>query len=106
MQVKVIPADDTAPVRTVAARSQDINELVGGYVMSHPVPERQDVIALLNEDGKRLGLPLNRRATELLAARMFAGDYVVGDVVLAGFDQIAGRLVSCPPNVDPELVLA
>ncbi len=42
----------------------------------------------MNEDGKIEGLPMNHKATELAAKRLFKGDYIVGNVLVCETGQI------------------
>jgi hypothetical protein len=62
----------------------DVQALVGGFVESIGLPNGD--LMLLNEDGKRLKLPLNPQAT-LLARAVIGADSIVGNVLV------------CPPSL-------
>ena len=106
----LIPADDALPVREVVLSADEsgctldsLQEFVGGNIETIPFPARGDVAPYFNEEGKLLGLPANRRATQVLAASMFADDYVAGDCVLAGFDADRGQTVALPGDFQLKL---
>ena len=39
---------------------EEMQALVGGYIEAVPLSEKEPVVAVVNEDGKNLGLPYNR----------------------------------------------
>jgi hypothetical protein len=103
MRVIVIPADGDEPVREVDVPDTlaALQGLVGGRIETGiPFPGRQDITPMFNEDGKRLRLEPNARATDLLAPKMFLSDFIAGDCLLIGFDQVAGRAVDCPLRIE------
>ena len=57
-----------------------LQETVGGYIESIGTPDGR--VMILNEDGKRLQLPYNARATTLMVSRLRFDDYIVGDVLI------------------------
>jgi hypothetical protein len=69
-----------APHNGVAFTLQELQGFVGGYLESLRAPDGR--IVFLNEDGKRLQLPVNAAASYLLRPMLLAGDVIVGDVVL------------------------
>jgi hypothetical protein len=86
----VIPADESQPLRQHELPASGLQErlaLVGGNIEGISLIE-PEARMLMNEDGKYLGLPINRRAT-LLAwmhdKRIRYDDVLVGDVVLLGY---------------------
>ena len=61
---------------------KELQGLVGGYIECVTLLDGRRMV--LNEDGKRLQLPLNEAATHLLhVAGGALDDFVVGDVLLA-----------------------
>lgn len=93
MRAVIIPSDEGSPVRIEDVPEIDLEFLqrtVGGYV------ERVALDAVgggggllsiyLNEDGKRMRLPYNPRATALAWNYLAISrrDYMVGDVVILG----------------------
>jgi hypothetical protein len=79
---RLIPASGSEEHVTPAGRAFTLEELqafVGGYIEGIRTVDGK--MMFLNEDGKRLGLPLNQAATAL--TRLAAiGDYIVGTVVV------------------------
>jgi hypothetical protein len=65
-----------------------VNEILGGYM--EPVrPAGVDWIAYINEEGKRLELPVNVQADALVRTmgfRFMPGDFLVGPAVFLGTD--------------------
>lgn len=43
---------------------------------------------VLNEEGKIMGLPLNKNATMLVEGRLYIDDYICGDVLICKINQI------------------
>jgi hypothetical protein len=76
----VIPAVLTQPAHVVDVDTEvpgALHALVGGYIEAYRIPGH-DARMYMNEDGRRLALPLNVRASDLLQTT------VVGDVVVLG----------------------
>jgi hypothetical protein len=62
-----------------------MQEAVGGYIEIIPM-KKKGMIMILNEDGKREGLPFNGIATEMV--NLYPGDYIVGNVLIANEDEV------------------
>lgn len=95
----VLPTD--GPVVELRVGSLEaLQDAVGGYIESVAIPESIDplgtVSAYINEDGKRLALPPNGRATRLLAPSLFPNDWIAGDVVFCGYDPDTGDEADLP----------
>lgn len=58
----------------------ELQRLVGGYIEVLALGDGR--LMVLNEDGKRLQLPVNLNATVLMRDRIQPGDFIVGDVVI------------------------
>lgn len=104
----LVPEDGRHPVRDVRIAVLDgglqaIGELVSGLPDEIPFPGRADVIAFICEDAKVEGQPRNNRATALLAPAMTPGDWIAGDMVLAG-QQDDGGLCALPDEITAERV--
>ena len=56
-----------------------MQEAVGGYIQIIGTTDGR--LMVLNEDGKRLELPFNEKATSMV--RLFPNDYIAGDVIIA-----------------------
>lgn len=68
----------------------DLQAYVGGYIEMVRAPGTQWLV--LNEDGKRLRLPVNAAATLLYhAAGGVPTDMIVGDVLLATWEELGGN---------------
>ena len=59
---------------------EELQDLVGGYIQI--VIDRFGEQLIVNEEGVLMGLPYNRKATELLNDKFNVQDFVVGDAVL------------------------
>lgn len=87
MHVAIIPADATQPIRfeEMDPSLKSFQDAVGGDIELVGI-RTASMNLYLNEDGKRLGLPGNLRATML--AHQFhairADDHICGDIVLVG----------------------
>ena len=85
----VIPADDEEPIhqnQLLAQGLDDRQQLVGGYLQAVNLTDPPARL-YFNEDGKRMELAANRRATLLLWVHNPAfryQDFVVGDAFLVG----------------------
>jgi hypothetical protein len=87
----LIPADGSEPryIAPANGRSfaiEELQTLVAGFIECLAMPWSIDrdapLVLFLNEDGKRLQLPVNRVATTMMLATLRAGDVIVGDVVV------------------------
>lgn len=78
---------ETNPVTQTSNGYESLTDIVGGYI-EHLYLKHSDGLAImyLNEDGKRLRLPLNPIANRI--AHLYAGisedDLIVGDVAIVG----------------------
>lgn len=100
MEALIIPANPEQPIERKELDGYDgLSNAVGGWIESVPFPDRGDVSVFINEEGKIHGLPMNQRATEMLASVLFAGDFIVGDAVIVGFDPETGDSIDCPKDL-------
>lgn len=65
----------------------EVQQLIGGYVEPHyfhlgPVGARRPMVALLNEDGRLLSLPMNSAATFLLGFPVFGPALICTEIEL------------------------
>src|SRR5262245_49866534 len=67
---------------------RELQAMVGGYIEALYLGDGRTFF--VNEDGKRLGLPLNRKVNLMLAerGRLRPGDSVVGNAVLCDRDEV------------------
>ncbi|MGP9587232.1 DUF3846 domain-containing protein [Micrococcaceae sp. AOP34-BR2-30] len=93
----IIPAEASAPIR-IEQTPGDLSFLqatVGGYVEAVGTG---NICIWLDEEGKLKSYPVNRRATKL-AHRIKAidsNDFIVGDVVITGFNANTGENADAP----------
>lgn len=67
--------DDPGEIREIENTLEAFQEIVGGYIETFTFS--QDVTLVINEDGRILGLPVNRD---------FCGHRFVGPMVFVGYD--------------------
>lgn len=111
MRVLVVPADPHEPIREKRiARDDslhDLQQLVGGLIQSipweHAGEGRVTATTYFNEEGKFAVDPRtderfapNARATLLHLGTLFVGDWIAGDLVIAGLDNSDGETVPLP----------
>ena len=92
MKALVIKADDTSALIDIEQNVKVLQDAVGGYIEA--VISTDDWVMYANEDGLRLNLPLNRKASSLVLAICEVGGrpvplgagQLVGDVVITGYD--------------------
>jgi hypothetical protein len=72
---------ELAPADGVAFTLTELQAIVGGYIEAIGVPDGR--LMFLNEDGKRLQLPINHEATARVRHWLMPWDVIVGDVLLA-----------------------
>jgi hypothetical protein len=89
--------DLVAPAIGTEFTLAELHRVVGGYIEIVPIVcEPRSMAAdhqfmVLNEDGKRLQLPINRRATALYhAAGGPSWDVIVGDVIIGTRRELGG----------------
>lgn len=102
--VLVIDPDETATLRNFTPGDLTAwQQAVGGYIEHLPLTD--EVHAMVNEDGKRLELPVNRVAHAIAAAflsiggrMLHPGDSLVGPVIFFGAPQ-GGEATDVPAIV-------
>lgn len=74
--VLFIAAGEKPEVKSIGKELEDMQQLVGGYIEYYPLDENAAIIC--NEEGKNMGLPLNRAVyddsgtlTEIIAGDFF-----------------------------------
>jgi hypothetical protein len=100
----VIPADDRQPLRLEQFEADDLDahqRLVGGTFQLIPLA-RPAANLYVNEDGKPLALPTNRRATLLLWVHnrtLWGQDTIVGDAFILGYPDEDGNATTAPQEL-------
>lgn len=56
---------------------EEVQKLVGGYVVRLSIPESVGGVLLVDEDGIPKGLPLNRNASEVAAQKIYGDALLV-----------------------------
>ena len=81
-------------------------QMVGGFIESIPIPAfvkgGEFCSAYINDEGKLEGRPANMKATDFFVpgVGLFYGDYIVGPMVLIGFNPETGESADdIPPAV-------
>lgn len=102
----VIPADPTVQAYTLDTRADlaQLQSLVGGWieiVRGGALPGVEgDWFMIINEEGKTLQLPMNLRATNLMAtAGLHLSDYIVGTAILTGPEGSDDHLSRAPEQL-------
>lgn len=102
--MKALVINEAGELRIVRGSTlEDLQEIVGGYIEFLRFPGRNDVACFVNEDGKLIGLPENRRATEILSP-LYPGDFIAGPLVICGFDPESGENRELPADVLTDLM--
>lgn len=94
MKVILVQPKKHPAVKEIAGTLKEMQEIVGGYIQAIYLPD--DVALICNEEGKYMGLPLNR------ALRDEAGnivDIVAGDFLLCYAPPEAENFQSMPPRL-------
>jgi hypothetical protein len=97
----IIPADNTAPLRTATLGSlEDYQRAVGGWFEAVDIPDL-GVTMYVNEEGLIRDLPFNRRATFLWRFHVLqARDArLVGDVAVVGMTDEEGENTELPKDL-------
>jgi hypothetical protein len=94
----VIINGDTVEEADIAGYEQ-LQEAVDGNLEMLPYPGRSDVSCYINEEGKILNLPYNNLATDLLKNILRPSDYIVGPMVVIGFDPDTGEEVDLSEEI-------
>lgn len=79
---------------TVAPKNGHVFELeelqgfVDGYIENVFLPDGR--IMVINENGKDMGLPINKNATDIADAVILPWDVIVGDAVVCSWEEAGG----------------
>jgi hypothetical protein len=113
MRALVIPADESQPIREVQLEKRgdsclaSLQKLVGGNIEAIAWPEafepkgKIQIAPYVNEEGKYTpGCEPNMRATILMRPVLQRGDWIAGDLVLAGIDYSTGETAALPEGFE------
>lgn len=78
--------EKTAPKNGVTFSLEELKEIVGGQIEVDYLPNLGYIV--VHEEGKLIGLPLNKTATAIYQVTTQTSDYVVGDVLICRHTQI------------------
>lgn len=105
MQALLIPVEGPlVEIETLDGGLSQLQGLVNGNIEAVPmtpvVADENDSTVYVNEEGKFTEQP-NMRATDFMVpgVGIFAGDYIAGPMVLAGFDPNTGEHAELPQSV-------
>ena len=97
-----IPADEQRPLYKVTLNNlESMQSAVGGLIEFMDI-DRPEASLICNEEGKLLGLPMNRRATLLLwvhLTRWRGHDALAGDVLIVGRPNDKGDTQNVPQEL-------
>jgi hypothetical protein len=108
VSARLIPDDEKQPARRINVTGMDdLQAAVRGYIEVVSYHGDPDVCAYVNEEGKYTdGCAPNPRATRLLGPGLRAGDWIVGNAVIVGFDRAAGEDRDLPDGFESRLAEA
>lgn len=97
-----IPAEESEPITLIDIDGlKDMQTNVGGLIEVMDI-DRPDATLICNEEGKVIGLPMNRRATLVLwthLTRWRGMDALMGDVLVVGRPDDEGDTTSVPDEL-------
>lgn len=100
MRSIVIEVDGSVDVRDLEGY-EGISSALKGDVELIAGP-REDIACYCNDVGKLIGMPINAKATALLADYLMHGDTINGPLVICGIDWSTGYEQDIPENFIPE----
>lgn len=72
---------DIEPKNGTDFQLEELQAIVGGIIDCKITNDGKDLI-VFNDEGKLENLPYNRKATKIYQDRVYAGDFLVGDVLI------------------------
>ena len=85
-----------AEMREIGETLEDMQKAVGGYIEEY-MPFEDDVALVCNEEGKMLGLPLNRGITDEKGQLQ---DIIAGDFFICYAPLESEKFLSLPPDLE------
>jgi hypothetical protein len=86
IQARIIRADGTEEIIEGKLTLEVMQKTVGGYIEVMTTNNGKRMI--MNEDGRRLGLPYNAKATEYAIGMIGQDERILGDVIITDRRQI------------------
>lgn len=77
---------EVSPENGTDIKLEQLQEIVGGCIDC--VGISGDEIMVFNDEGKLMGLPINREATEIFQKHFNTDDFIVGDVLICKDDEV------------------
>lgn len=65
---------------------EQLQKIVGGYIDILGIGS--DELMVFNDEGKLMGLPINREATKIYQKHFNTDDFIVGDVLICKDDEV------------------
>ncbi|MCI1261823.1 MAG: DUF3846 domain-containing protein [Tetrasphaera jenkinsii] len=92
-----VPVDGAPVVKDIAGDLNSLQAEVGGWIEA-VATEAEDISVYCNEEGKIEGLPVNPNtdAIQALEIVLSPGDFIVGPLVVTGFDPETGEQEDVP----------
>lgn len=100
MKAIIIPTEGKPYAKDLDESLHALQTEVGGYIEAVGT-EHEGIAIYLNEEGKIEGLPANANTEALAALKvvLMPGDYIVGNVVVVGFDLETGEDGNVPSGI-------
>lgn len=109
----VIRPNEAAQAVTIERGLEPLQEIVGGMIEALPMPDwrmdgqtdRADATCYVNEEGKFVcvdenGVPkINMTGTIFMLPNLWKGDYIVGPLILCGFNPAKGENEDLPDDL-------
>ena len=77
---------ETSPKNGKDFKLEELQEIVNGWIEIVWLPN--DMVLIVNEDGKPLDLPINQEATKIYQDAFGFNDVIVGDALLCNTNQV------------------
>lgn len=77
---------DIEPKNGTDFQLEELQAIVGGFIQIIEINDTE--IMVMNEEGKLETLPLNEKATAIYQSEVYAGDIIVGDVLICKTEEV------------------
>lgn len=78
--------EEVSPKNGTSFELEELQKMVGGLIQILATDE--NLLFVMNEEGKVLGLPANHKATEIFQKEFKTSDFLVGDVLICNDNEI------------------
>ena len=95
MKVLVIESDKQPVVKEIGNTLKDMQRMVGGYIQAY-YPWMDEVAIICNDEGKIMGLPLNR---SIFGEHGELVDIIAGTFFICGAPMDSGKFTDLPEDL-------